>query len=120
MAPVVKISLHDVPNGHSMVRLMHQGAAELAAHFPSILSFHLGAEKIADPERRQVSFQVHVELLFAQHQVVFNRVASTPKAALDEAMAAATIEIERLARRDPSVAPAPPAIRTVRPLPLAA
>jgi hypothetical protein len=117
---VIKIALHHVPGPEPMARLMHQGAAELAAKFPSILSFRLAAERLTDQDTQQVSFEIHVELLFAEHQIILNRVAATPEAALRDTLAAANIEIERLALRDPSVAPALPAIRTVRPMPLAA
>lgn len=120
MQPIIKSALHDVPDPERMARLMRDGRAELAAQFPSILSIRLAAERIVDQEAWQVSFEIHVELLFAQHQIIFNRVAATPEAALRDALAAAILEIERLALRDPGVAPALPAIRTVRPMPLAA
>ena len=120
MPQVVKIALHDVPDQEALVRFMQQGAAELAADFPAILSLRLTAEKTVASEGEAQGYEMHLELLFPQHQIILNRAGLPSEAALHDALAAARFEIERLALRDPAVAPARKAAIGASPVPVAA
>lgn len=120
MPQVVKITLHDVPDPKALAHLMEQGTAEFAADFPAIVSSSLTTEKIAASEAQARGYEIHLELLFPQHQIILNRAGLTPKAALHDALAAARLEIERLALRDPAVAQARKAIADARPISAAA
>lgn len=110
MRAIVKIALHDVADAEALVRRIEEFDAELEHAFPGLLALRV----VVEPS------EARVELLFAQHQVIVERAGASPDAALQEVVVAAKAELERVALRDPSVAPSPPAIRSVRPLPLAA
>jgi hypothetical protein len=114
MPQTVKIVLHDVPDPEALRLLMQRGAAELAVGFPANLGFRLTAVRIAASDGEAERCQIHLELLFPQHQIILNRAGLTPKAALHDALAAARLEIERLALRDRAVAPARKAIAFAR------
>ena len=83
MPAPLKIALHDVPEPEALARIAERGVERLCGQFPSILGCRLVAERVGEQ-----AFEVHVELLFPERQVIFNRVASTPDAALQDALAA--------------------------------
>lgn len=120
MPQTVKLALHDVPHPEALARLMQRAATELAREFPAILGCRLSAERLAAFDGKGHGFEIHLELLFPQHQIVLNRAGATPKAALDAALGAARREIERVASRDPAVALYPRAKKEAEPLPAAA
>ena len=81
MSALLKLALHDVPAPESVARVAEQRVADLSAVMPSLLSCRLTAERAGS------QFEVHVELLFPERQVVFNRLADTPEAAVTDALA---------------------------------
>lgn len=120
MSHVVKMALHDVPDPEALARLMQRTAFELTADFPAILRLRMTAEKIAVLEGHRQEFQVHLELLFPQLQIIVNGAEFTPEAALRDALAAARPQLERLAARGTAVAPARETIVGAAQLPRAA
>jgi len=80
MPASLQLVLHDVPEPEALTRIAEQGLARLAREFPSMRACRVVAER-SGPQ-----FEVHVELLFPERQVIFNRVAGTAHAALNGAL----------------------------------
>jgi len=82
MSASLKLALHDVPEPEAVARVAERHVADLSAAVPSLVSCRLVAE------RADAQFEAHVELVFPERQIVFNRIADTAEAAVSDALAA--------------------------------
>ena len=73
--------------------------AAIRARYPAITSLEVKTEASGD------GFEAHVEVLLPQHQVIVNAAAPDAARAVAEAAARTERALERLAARDPSIAP---------------
>jgi hypothetical protein len=82
---MLKIVLRDVPDSEALTRAMEQAGEVLAYRYPDLVSCKLNAEPVSGEPSR---YEVRVELLLPQHQLIVNRAAASAAEALKSALEA--------------------------------
>ena len=77
------------PDAEEVLPAMREGVAALAKDLPELLGCRVCANRATSAESGLQGFEVHVELLFPERQLIVNRSGTIPKAVLREALSAA-------------------------------
>ncbi len=93
------------PEAEEVLPAMREGVATLTKDLPGLVACRLWAERTTSRESPIPGFEVHVELLFPERQLILNRSGTIPKAVLREALAAAgELAGAHQQHRDPGIA----------------
>ena len=78
--PILRVALRDLPRCESLLPHIRKAAARIAAEFPGVTGCRMSLEPLDG------QFEAEVELLLPQRQIILNRVAQNPGAALEQAL----------------------------------
>ena len=82
---MLKIVLNNTPEPEALTRAMEQAGEVLAYRYQDLVSCKLSAEPVSGEPSR---YEVRIELLLPQHQLIANRAAASVAEALKSALEA--------------------------------
>ena len=85
MSSILKIVLHNTPEPEVLTRAMEQAGEVLVYRYPDLIACKLSAEPDSGESLR---FEVHIELLLPQQQLILSRAAASAAEALKSAVEA--------------------------------
>jgi hypothetical protein len=106
LAPV-RVSLHGVQHAGTLLKEIRAGVDRLSELVPRLSSCHVAVQKTTASREPSRAFEVNVDLLLPDHQIIANGAGDTAHGALTQALETARQDLQRVLGRDARAA-APP------------
>jgi hypothetical protein len=103
LAPV-RVSLHGVQHTGTLLKEIRAGVDRLSELVPRFSSCHVAVHKMTALREPSRAFEVNVDLLLPDHQVIANGAGDSAHGALRQALETARRDLQRVLGRDAKAA----------------